>query len=388
MEQFTGGINQLKIGSCSSTTAAQLSLHGKLKRFVLRSASILALSLALVMTAQADHVTDNEPHDTGWSIQVDNDLFAGGQRDQDYTGGFAVTLSGKRVTLYRYTPHGARASLDQLVGLRQFLDNEEHHSVHALEWGAALFTPSDISQRSVNPLDRPYASLFFLNSTEQTILPRRKMSLKSGLTIGVLGLDLAGALQRELHGALGNQQPAGWKNQVSSGGELTAKYSVSVQRAAYQRAYYNGLAQELNWTGKVDVGFTTGLGVGFNWRFGRINTPWWSFNPHQSEYINLGAHVASGTRIGNLVRERYIYVGGTVNYTAYNAFVQGQFRHSAHTVDRSDVVAGSTEVWGGVSMDIGNQLRADIFVRSRTRDVALAESVPLAWGGFTLSKSF
>ena len=31
---------------------------------------------------------------SGVRLQVDNDLFAGGQRDRDYTGGFAVTFSG------------------------------------------------------------------------------------------------------------------------------------------------------------------------------------------------------------------------------------------------------------------------------------------------------
>ena len=388
MKRFNDSINQNDASHTALGNGGQTPFRGAFKRRVQHTVTAFFISLSLVTAAQADHVSNDEPHDTGWSIQVDNDLFAGGQRDQDYTGGFAVTHSGKRVTQYRYTPHGARTALDRLIGLSHFLGGEEHHSVHALEWGAALFTPSDISRRSVNPLDRPYASLFFLNSTEQTILPRRKMSVKSGLTIGILGLDLAGSIQREIHGALGNQRPEGWQHQISSGGELTAKYSVSAQRAAYQRVYSNGLAQELNLTGKVDVGFTTGLGVGFNWRFGRINTPWWSFNPHQSDYFNLGANTASGTRNSYQVKERYIYLGSTVNYTAYNALVQGQFRNSAHTVDRSNVVAGSTEFWGGVSMDIGDQLRADIFVRYRTRDVELPESEQLSWGGFTLSKSF
>ena len=42
-----------------------------------------------------------EPENTGWSIQLDNDAFHGSSRDQDYTGGLAITFSGRRVLDYR-----------------------------------------------------------------------------------------------------------------------------------------------------------------------------------------------------------------------------------------------------------------------------------------------
>lgn len=339
-------------------------------------------------TAWADHDGEAEGYNAGWSFQFDNDLFAGGSRDQDYTGGFAVTLSGRRAQEYRWTPERLRSWTDNLIGLDRFIGNEEHFSVHALEWGAALFTPNDISSSFANPKDRPYASLFFLNSTEQSILPARKLSIKSGLTIGFLGLGLAETVQRGVHSTLGNQQPEGWKNQISNGGELTAKYSVSFQKAAYQHVFANGLAQEINLTGKADLGFTTGVGVGFNWRFGRINTPWWTFNPHQSEYFNLSGNVSSGKNGGSRIKERYVYAGSTLNYNAYNAFVQGQFRDSAVSVDRDDVIAESAEFWGGVSVDVSDNIRADVFLRSRTRDLELPESRALSWGGVILSKSF
>jgi len=355
--------------------------------------SALMGSLALILIgpgqqAFADHQTNEEPYDTGWSLQVDNDLFAGGERDQDYTGGLALTLSGNRVKHYRFTPELFRSKLDRLIGLESFFSGQVHHSVHALEFGAALFTPSDISRSDFNPLDRPYASLFFLNSTHQVVLPKRKLSIKSGLTIGLLGLDLGETLQKNIHSALGSETPEGWQHQISSGGELTAKYSLGFQRAAFQRLHSNGLAQEVNWTGKIDVGFNTAVGTGLNWRFGRINTPWWSFNPHQSEYINLGANVATGASSDGRVRERYVYAGSTLNYSVYNAIVQGQFRDRSVAVDRSDVNPVSAEIWGGVSMDIGEHLRADIFLRSRTRDIELAESKRLTWGGLTLSRTF
>lgn len=341
----------------------------------------------ITQDVRAAHEPAFEPCNTGWSFQVDNDLFATGERDQDYTGGFIVTLSGRRASEYRWTPDRVRSWIDRLVGIDALIGHQPHRTLHALEWGAALFTPVDIQSSSVNANDRPYASLFFLNSTEQHIFPQRKLSIKSGLTAGVLGLDLAETLQTELHSALGNAKPRGWDHQIASGGELTFKYSVGFQRAAYQKLYHNGLAQELNWTGKIDVGFTTGIGAGVNWRFGRINTPWWSFNPHQSDYVNFGANISAAPRIGNRVRERYIYAGSTLNYNAYNAFVQGQFRTSDFTVGRSDIVAATAEAWVGASYELENNLRVDAFIRARSSELELADSVPLVWGGLVFSKS-
>lgn len=363
----------------------------KVRLALLRHLSVWLIAFVLTVSgsfAWADHDTSAEAYNSGWSFQFDNDLFAGGSRDQDYTGGFAVTLSGRRAQEYSWTPERLRARADKLIGLDRFISNEEHFSVHALEWGAALFTPNDISSSLANAKDRPYASLFFLNSTEQSIIPARKLSIKSGLTIGFLGLGLAESVQRGVHSVLGNQQPEGWRNQISDGGEPTAKYSLSFQKAVYQHVYSNGLAQEINWTGKADLGFTTGVGVGFNWRFGRINTPWWTFNPHQSEYFNLSGNVSSGKNGGPRIKERYIYAGSTLNYNVYNAFVQGQFRNSTVEVNRSDVIAGSAEFWGGVSVDVSENIRADVFLRSRTKDLELPESRALSWGGFILSKSF
>ena len=355
----------------------------------------LALGMTLLILALvsgnlwANHADKSEPHNSGWSFQFDNDLFAAGKRDQDYTGGFVVTLSGRRAAEYRWTPERLRAWADHLVGVEALIGDEQHSTVHALEWGAALFTPNDIQSDAPNPRDRPYASLFFLNSTEQSIIPARKLSIKSGLTIGFLGLDLAERVQRGFHSAIGNKEPEGWDNQISAGGELTAKYSLSFQKAAYQAQYNNGLGQELNWTGKADVGFTTGVGVGFNWRYGRINSPWWSFNPHQSEYLNLGSNISTANVNRKYqVRERYIYAGGTVNYNAYNAFLQGQFRHSEVAADRSDVIAETAEIWGGVSYELSNRLRVDAFVRSRTRELDLPDSSALSWGGLIFSRSY
>src|SRR5688500_16423362 len=54
----------------------------------------IAASLVTSTVAANGTAADFEPEVSGVRLQVDNDLFAGGQRDLDYTGGFAFTLAG------------------------------------------------------------------------------------------------------------------------------------------------------------------------------------------------------------------------------------------------------------------------------------------------------
>lgn len=354
---------------------------------------IVGVALAIMMAvssigqATASEELRVEPENTGWSFQFDNDVFVGGDRDRDYTGGFAVTLSGNRAESWAWSPAALRRWLDTTLDVRQRLaGNGEQYSKHALEWGAALFTPDDISRAEANPDDRPYSSLFFLNSTRQTVFPERSLSVKTSLTLGLLGLDLADELQSGIHKILGSTEPAGWDKQISSGGELTARYSVSLQKTAFLKRHSNGLSQEFNWTAEADIGFTTGFGGGFNWRFGRIGTPWWTFNPHQSEYLNLGSNIASGVPRDN-VMERYVYVGSSVNVNVYNSFLQGQFRDSAVEADSSDVEVVSADVWAGASVEIAPTLHLEGFVRSRTRELDLPDASPPTWAGFIIRRS-
>ena len=53
---------------------------------------------------------------SGVRLQVDNDLFAGGQRDRDYTGGFGLTFSApmRAIAIYR-SIRCSRRSTDSLA---------------------------------------------------------------------------------------------------------------------------------------------------------------------------------------------------------------------------------------------------------------------------------
>jgi len=91
--------------------------------------------------------------------------------------------------------------------------------------------------------------------------------------------------------------------------------------------------------------------------------------------------------LNKAVLERFIYAGARVSYSAYNAFLQGQFRQSDHTINRRDMLPAAAEVWAGLNAEINERWRIDTFVRARTKDVDLAESTVPVWGGVVFSRS-
>ena len=377
--------------ACEQGRSLFSSLHGGLRNHhsgVELTSLVLTVSLFFSPLASAEKCQRAEPENTGWSIQLDNDALLGGNKDQDYTGGFAVTLSGDRATRYRWSPDRLRQWADDTIGLKvREASVSESCSQHAVSWGAALFTPAEKTSEAENPEDRPYASLFFLNSIQLAIFPERALAVKSGFTLGLLGMEFVEDMQDGIHEMLGLLSPAGWQNQISAGGELTARYALNLQKTVYQRHYANGLRQEFKWTASADAGFTTGFGAGFNWRFGRIGSPWWTFNPHQSDYVELSPDISTGNS-GAGKRETYFYVGSSVNVHLYNAFLQGQFRRSPVQFDARDVVPVSAHVWGGVSVEMAPALHLEVFARVRTRELDVPDARAPAWAGLIVKRTW
>src|ERR1044071_752174 len=58
-----------------------------------------------------------EPYDSGWAFYAGNDLLAPGHSERDYTGGFSLTLAGRRVRDSWWSIDGLREGTDRLLGL-------------------------------------------------------------------------------------------------------------------------------------------------------------------------------------------------------------------------------------------------------------------------------
>jgi hypothetical protein len=338
---------------------------------LLALAWLVAAGTALAEPAQP------EPYDSGWAFYFDNDALAPGREDRDYTGGFSLTLAGRRTTEAWWSIDGLRAGADRLLGLDARYAGASI-ARHSAEIGVTIFTPGSLSDAQKQVGDRPYASLVYLASTGVHVRPEHDVAFFSTLTLGILGAPIVGNAQSALHGALGSDEPVGWEKQISEGGEPTARYSF-----ARVNRWWAGSGGEATGTWYASVGYLTELTYGVATRVGEFRTPWWSYNPQITQYAEKSVPVVASEGGG---RERYFWGGFNLKARAYNAFLQGQFRDSEVTFSSDELRPFIVEAWAGYTFASARGWRASYVLRvqsSEVRDGPADRSQ--TWGGVILS---
>lgn len=349
----------------------------------------LTCSLALIqcfimLDAWAGHFDfDREDDDTGWSISIDNDLFFPTSRDQQYTGGMALTLAGKRAAEYWYSLDPILEMLNRWSGFSSLYNDSPHYRLHSIAFGIEAFTPANI--RTPMPVynDRPYANVLMLSNTQLNANFETEVIYHSNFTLGIIGSEIGEDVQKELHRLLGNEVPQGWHNQISDGGELTAMYTLTRQKLHFVSKTTSGMTGELRSVFGGSVGTTTEVGFGFGGRFGRITTPWWEFAPVFGDYLNLGTPFASRPRTG--ANELFVWGGLISRYRIYSALLQGQFRESEVVYGANDLIPLVTETAVGITWEPVKQWTLSLSLRSRSSEFRNNTGMNTDWGSLTLS---
>ena len=169
----------------------------------------------------------SEKYNSGWQFNMDNNLLQRDVKDLDYTAGIAFTASGTRARSGWLNIDPVRAWLFDKISVASKTDTAIKK--HSVQYGLVLFTPEDIS--AIDPVldDRPFASLFYISNTELTVQPAQNRAFRSSLSLGLLGLEIAGYILFILHDVIKSDEANGWDNQISAGGEPTAMLTLSVQ---------------------------------------------------------------------------------------------------------------------------------------------------------------
>lgn len=318
---------------------------------------------------------------TSWAVYLDNDVFAPGGRDRDYTAGLAVTLSGARTRRYVVSPDPLLGYIDRAL----VKPPASRVALHSFEVGLTAFTPENIAASEPLPDDRPYSSLVYVSASRAYVQPRSGHATTTSLTLGLLGLGLAGELQNGLHRAIGSEPANGWDNQISDGGELTFRYSVADQRIRASQYGSRRTNYDLTSTLHGNVGYITDVSWGISGRVGRLRTPWWTFAPQLGEYTERGS--ANGvSHSASRNDELYFWSGFDIRLRAYNALLEGQFRDSAVTYNRSELNSLIGEAWMGVTKEFNNGFRFSYFIRAQTSEIKSGPgSRDPVWGGVIFS---
>lgn len=323
-----------------------------------------------------------EKESVSWAFYFDNDLFASTGRDRDYTGGISLTLSGTQAAAYPLSVDPLLSMVNDWLAAGSMSDS----TLHSFEFGLTAFTPDNIEV--ITPVfdDRPYAGLIYVSNTRQNVNYRNRTSVISSLTIGAFGLNLAGEFQNAIHKIIDSNQAQGWDNQISDGGELTLRYSLSKQYVRWADYSTPGFNYEIKTARKVNVGYLTDLTWSVSGRFGKIRTPWSSFNPQNAAYAEKGLPLAKLNN--NPKNELYFWTGLSVQLRAYNALLQGQFRDSVVTYDSDELNHVVGEVWMGVTSELDSGLRLSYFLRGQTSEIKTGPgSRNPVWGGIIVSRS-
>lgn len=294
------------------------------------------------------------------ALYFDNDGLTGSGKDKDYTGGLALAFSGAGAGRQPLSIDPALGWLNQRSGWVTLARSDV--DLRGVEIGFAAFTPTEISVAAPIHDDRPYAGLVYLSNTRQAIDFASRSSIISGLSIGWLGWSAVGDLQNEVHELMGAAEARGWHNQISNGGEATFKYSVTWQN---HLATERSKVQATTAAG-FSLGYITEGTIGASIRTGKLRTPWWSFNVHNSSY---GEKSNISVPTSPSLDEVFLVAGGNVKLRAYNAFLQGQFRHSEVRYSSSDIEPLVYEAWLGIGSEFSSGVRLSYLIRRQSSEL-------------------
>ncbi|MBK7301377.1 MAG: lipid A deacylase LpxR family protein [Moraxellaceae bacterium] len=355
-----------------------------------RLLSVAALLLACLLVGRLAYAKEaiipslaGEPYDSGWSLQMDNDLLTPKNHDRDYTGGIALSFAGKRVQQW---PISLDSTLQNFNRWLKLTDVDNRPTLHSMQVGIAAFAPQDLKRDDVNVDDRPYASLVYLTNSRQSLENSGRTAIQSTLTVGILGTHIAKVLQKEIHKFSKSDSPQGWKHQIANGGEPTLRYTYASEHLLINSD--DRLRFEVKYSNEGSLGFLTEVNSSISARWGLIKTPWWSFAPDRAEYFaQPSAGLLKASRRG--ASEFYIWTGAKIRARAYNAFLQGQFRESELRYDWQEVRPVLAEAWLGITKQVTPHTRLSWIMRYQSSELRGGNGDrDLVWGSVLLNRDF
>jgi len=147
-----------------------------------------------------------------YSVSFENDIFAGG--DNNYTNGVRFSY---------YAPESDVPSwLENTANALPFFA-EEGHKRWGISVGQSMFTPDDITVRTRQPNDQPYAG--FLYGSATVISDTGETLDTFQITAGVVGpSSYAEQTQKFIHSATDSPYPNGWDFQLKDEPALMLSY--------------------------------------------------------------------------------------------------------------------------------------------------------------------
>jgi hypothetical protein len=327
--------------------------------------------------------TDTEPHASDWQLRIDNDSMTSLVRDRNYTGGITFSQSGRRAAERFYSLDGWLGKLDSLFKI----GTDSTKLRHSMQFGLLVFTPENLSRKEPIFDDHPYSNLVFLANSRQALSDDESSVTRSMLLLGLLGTNTAKLVQSGLHKIIDVEKANGWDNQISDGGELTFRYSLSRTRLLKTNYQVDTTNYDISTTLEGNIGFTTDVNAGISLRVGKIHSlGWLSLAEPSDNFTAAYAPLVNWEK--NRETELFFLAGVNLRLRAYNVLLQGQFRNSKVTYSYSELNPLIGEIWLGAAAAFSNGWQTSFIIRARTKEFDARQATNHIWGGLTISKVF
>lgn len=308
------------------------------------------------------------------AVDTDNDSFMSMNEDKDYTFSLGINYTHLR-------PSQSLKPVHNILGLFNHFLLSDDVAPFASNYGFGLygFTPKIKSIPNTWIMERPYASLNYFNFSNFYLAKSNNRAVKSSITLGVLGLDVARNIQNSYHERVGFNPLKGWMIQISDGGEMTAKYSVEWQQQIISLENHLDLMHSV----ETSIGYITELNHTAYLRVGLFSSPWWSYQPTTKNY---GEKTLT---LSPKAFEAYLSLGVVNRLRLYNSFLQGQFSEKEHAVSSNEANPHISSLWIGLTVALKTGLYVSYHANYQTSEVKSGRANrPMSWGSLVFSQSF
>ena len=344
---------------------------------------LMLASGAVVKNTDTADARDSQPG-CGYSFVAENDVLLA---DRNYTHGFLLSRSCVRpmvsdsadsellkeieiadrpwITRLRDWNIDRLNDAIELFGLSK---NKNKHRVYSHYGGLSLYTPNELTKPPSSTADgRPYASLLLYG--DSVLHANDTFAIKKEAQVGLMGIPIGGDIQDALHEVIGGDDPQGWEDEISRGGEPVLAAALQgkwLLWSADEMAPYDKGPYDLTASLGGSVGYYTAMRLGLSGRLGIIDSPFWGDYGTVIERLMAiplalppGSVTASNTdgqsKIGNSKRsnELYFFANAGLDWVLYSAVLQGQFRENEYDLDSSEVKNAVLSATLGVAMRFG-----------------------------------
>ena len=345
--------------------------------------ALLSLLLLTPLPAEARECADDPRRGRPTlTLRIDNDLFGGGDQDQNYSHGMLLSVVSPNVLSYGDDPCLPPLAhfVNRHLGWLQPDGAEQFNMVASI--GQALFTPEDYTARELLTDDRPYAAALLFSLGYNA---RRENALQATrLNFGIVGPSALGEqIQDSWHKIIDAELFNGWDHQLH---DEPVVQLVHERMQRYDPGYLwprTGLRHDFitHWGGALG-NLASFINAGAEWRIG-----WRLPDDFGSSPLRPVGENASPTRTGagsfSEGWSGHVYLAFDTRVMFNDITLDGNTFRDSHSVDKRHFVA---DFGYGFAITRGDW-KVTIARYQRTREFAGQRERP-DYGSVSISKRF